>query len=87
VSNVSFGAEEAFTMDSRTMRVTGNEAGTGGGLASGVNVGWCRPQSNKSSFFVAGEQVVQDDCIFEMNCAGPDGSSNTLGKIAYSDRK
>jgi len=87
VSNVSFGKQEAFTMESRTTRVTGNEPGTGGGVASGVNVGWCRPQSNKTSFFIDGEQVIQDDCIFEMNCGGPEGSSNTLGKIAYSDKK
>jgi len=87
VSNVSFGGEQAFTMDSRTAQVTGNEPGTGGGVASGVHVGWCRPQSNKSSFFVDGQQVIQDDCIFEMNCDGPDGRSNTLGKIAYSDKK
>jgi len=87
VSNVTFGDEQAFTMESRTTNVTGNEAGTGGGVASGVHVGWCRPQSNKTSLFVAGEQVIQDDCIFEMNCDGPDGSSNTLGKIAYSDKR
>jgi hypothetical protein len=86
ISNVSFGGDEAFTMDSRTTKVEGNEPGTGGGVSSGVNVGWCRPQSNKSSFFVEGKQVIQDNCIFEMNCNGPDGASNTIGKISYSDR-
>lgn len=84
-SKITFGGEEAFTMASRTTKVTGNEAGAAGGVASSVNVGWCRPQSNKSNFFVAGHQVLQDDCLFEMNCAGPDGGSNTLGKLVYRD--
>lgn len=86
VPNVTFGGDEAFTMNSRTRQVTGNEPGTSGGTQSGVNVGWCRPQSNKSSFLVSGHQVLQHDCLFEMNCSGPDGSSNTLGKLAYDDR-
>lgn len=87
IPNVSFGGDEAFTMDSRTTKVEGNEPGTGGGVSSGVNVGWCRPQSNKTSFFVQGHQVIQDDCVFEMNCSGPDGASNTVGKISYNDQK
>ena len=86
VTNVTFCGEQAFTMDSRTRQVTGNEPGTGGGVQSGVNLGWCRPQSNKSNFFVNGQQIIQDDCIFEMNCAGPQGSSNTLGKLVIDDR-
>lgn len=86
VPNVTFGDQPAFTMNSRTAKVTGNEAGTGGGVQSGVNVGWCRPQSNKSSFLVEGYQVIQDDCLYEMNCSGPDGSSNTLGRLGYDDR-
>ncbi|MGV1832678.1 DUF4150 domain-containing protein [Agrobacterium vitis] len=85
VKNVSFGGDEAFTMNSRTSTVTGNEAGTSGGVQSGVNTGWCRPQSNKTSFFVNGHQVIQDNCLYEMNCSGPDGSSNTLGKLMFVD--
>ncbi|MGV0911512.1 PAAR-like domain-containing protein [Martelella sp. FOR1707] len=85
ISNTGFGGDQAFTMESRTEKVTGNEPGTGGGVSSGVNVGWCRPQSNKSSFLVEGHQVLQDNCVYEMNCAGPDGPSNTLGKLNYDD--
>ncbi len=85
VANVTFGGEQAFTMASRTTKVVGNEPGVGGGVVSGVNVGWCRPQSNKSTFFVAGHQVIQHDCLYEMNCNGPDGPSNTIGKLTYSD--
>ena len=84
-SSVSFGGEEAFTMDSRLNKVVGNEGGTAGGVGSGVNVGYCRPQSNKTSYFVGGKEVIQNDCVFEMNCAGPDGSSNTLGSLLFID--
>lgn len=83
VPKVLFGGKAAFTMDSRTDKVTGDEPGSGGGVRSGVNKGWCRPQSNKNSFLVAGHQVIQHDCIYEMNCAGPEGPSNTVGKILY----
>lgn len=86
MSDVVFGGEEAFTMQSRTHQVTGNEPGTGGGVQSGVNVGWCRPQSNKSSFFIGGHQLVQDGCLFEMNCPDPNGTSNTIGKLVFDDR-
>lgn len=60
---VSFGGQQAFTMASRTNKVTGDEPGTGGGIKSGVNTGWCRPQSNKTSFSVAGQEVIQHDCV------------------------
>ncbi|UXM95246.1 DUF4150 domain-containing protein [Bartonella sp. HY329] len=86
IENVTFGGEQAFTMDSRTNKVIGNEPGVKGGIISGVNRGWCRPQSNKSNFYVNGKQVIQHDCIFEMNCNGPDGPSNTIGKIMYYDK-
>ncbi len=83
VGNTSFGGQEAFTMASRTNKVTGNEPGKGGGVVSQVNEGYCRPQSNKTSFTIKGEQVVQHDCVYEMNCNGPDGASNTVGKIRF----
>ncbi|MFM2390668.1 MAG: hypothetical protein RLZZ437_2223 [Pseudomonadota bacterium] len=82
---ILFGGKKAFTMNSRTNKVTGDEPGTGGGVKSGVTGGWCRPQSNKTNFLVAGFQVIQHDCIYEMNCAGPEGPGNTVGKILYFD--
>lgn len=87
VSNVKFGGQNAFTMQSRTNQVTGNEPGTGGGIRSSVNLGWCRPRSNKASFVVNGYPVIEDRCIFEMNCAGPEGPSNTLGRIVFDDNE
>ena len=80
---VSFGGKGAFTMASRTNKVTGDEPGTKGGVASGVNTGWCRPQSNKGSVTIGGQEVLQHDGVYEMNCNGPDGPSNTLGKIRF----
>jgi Domain of unknown function (DUF4150) len=74
---------EAFNMKSRTNKVTGDEPGVKGGVVSGVNVGWCRPKSNKSSVFVDGAQLIQNDNLYEMNCAGPNGASNTIGKLVY----
>lgn len=83
VKNTQLTALKAFTMASRTNKVTGDEAGTGGGVTSGVNRGWCRPKSNKSSVFVDGHELIQNDNIYEMNCAGPDGASNTVGRLVY----
>jgi hypothetical protein len=82
-ATVLFGGEEAFTMNSRISTLTGNEPGTAGGVASGVNLGYSRPLTNKSSVIVGGYQVIQHDCVFEMNCNGPEGPSNTLGKLIY----
>ena len=82
-SQTSFGGQKAFTMSSRTNKVTGDEPGSKGGVKSGVNKGWCRPKSNKTSFTVAGQEVIQHDNVYEMNCNGPDGPSNTLGKIRF----
>lgn len=83
VSNITFGGQEAFTMDSRTGMVSGNEPATGGGIKSGINTGWCRPLTNKSNVIVNGHPVLQDGCIYEMNCDGPDGTGNTLGKLRF----
>lgn len=80
-----FGDQEAFTMFSRTDRVAGDEPGTAGGVVSGVNMGWCRPISSKSTVFIEGFQTIQNDCLFDMNCAGPEGPGNTVGRLLYYD--
>lgn len=85
VPSVQFTAQTAFTMNSRTDRVAGNETGTGGGVSSGVNLGWCRPISNKTSVFINGEELIQNDNLYEMNCQGPEGPSNTVGRLVYFD--
>lgn len=77
--------QEAFTMASRTNKVTGDEPGIKGGMKSGVNLGWCRPKSNKSSVFVEGRELIHNDNLYEMNCNGPNGPSNTIGRLVYYD--
>lgn len=83
VSKVQITGQQAFNMNARTGKVTGNEPGTLGGVKSGVNLGWCRPQSNKSSVFIDGAELVQNDNLYEMNCAGPHGPGNTVGRLTY----
>ncbi|RYG89192.1 DUF4150 domain-containing protein [Loktanella sp. IMCC34160] len=45
--HTQFTGQKAFTMQSCTNKVTGDEAGTKGGVVSGVNTGWCRPISKR----------------------------------------
>lgn len=74
---------EAFTMKSRTDKVTGDEPGVKGGVVSGVNKGWCRPISKKATVFVKGAELIQNDNLYDMNCNGPDGPGNTIGRLVY----
>jgi hypothetical protein len=83
VSTVEITGMKAFNMNARTSKVTGDEAGTLGGVKSGVNLGWCKPQSNKTSVLVDGAELIHNGNLYEMNCAGPDGSSNTIGRLVY----
>lgn len=72
-----------LTMASRLTTVYGDEPGTGGGLISGVNKGYCRPITHSTSVKVDGQFVVTNKSIFWMNCNGPDGPGNTIGKVVY----
>ncbi|MEJ6405119.1 DUF4150 domain-containing protein [Yoonia sp. 2307UL14-13] len=83
VSSTKLTGLEAFNMDARTNKVTGDEPGKLGGVKSGVNQGWCRPQSNKTSVFVDGAELLQNNNLCEMNCSGPNGSGNTIGRLMY----
>ncbi len=83
VSSTQFTGQEAFTMASRTKKVTGDEPGTKGGVQSGVNKGWCRPISKKTNVFVKGAELIQNDNMYDMNCNGPEGQGNTVGKLVY----
>lgn len=77
--------EEAFTMASRTKTVTGDEPGVKEGVKSGVNKGWCRPISKETNVFVEERELVQNDNLYDMNCNGPNGPGNTVGKLVYFD--
>lgn len=71
----------ALTTKSRIPSVEGNEAGTGGGIISGVNCGWCRPIEHSTTFKSSGNWLVREGDLFAMNCAGPDGPANTYGRL------
>lgn len=83
--NTKLTGQQAFTMDSRTNKVTGNEPGSNDGIKSGVNKGYCRPISKKTSVFVNGAELIENDNMYDMNCAGPNGPGNTVGKLVYFD--
>lgn len=83
VENVELTGMKAFNMKSRTNKVTGDEPGTKGGVKSGVNRGYCRPISKKTNIFVDGAELIQNDNMYDMNCAGPNGPGNTVGKLVY----
>jgi hypothetical protein len=75
-------------MSSRITNVTGNEAGVGGGVVSGVNVGMCKPSKNYSrTVRTEGKHILRHDTIMAMNCAGPEGAGNVEGKIVYVEKQ
>jgi hypothetical protein len=76
----------AFTMASRIPTVEGDEAGTGGGLISGVNCGYCRPIEHSATFKAEGHYLVREGDLVAMNCAGPDGLANTYGRIVIQNK-
>ncbi|BAP57591.1 hypothetical protein THII_3294 [Thioploca ingrica] len=83
--NVRFTCKPALMMKSRGIQVIGDEAGSAGGVKSGVNVNHCRPVegTHSTTVRVNGEYVLYHDGYMYMNCAGPEGAYNTLGKIVY----
>lgn len=83
ITHTSFTGMDAFNTHSRTDKVKGDEPGRKGGVKSGVNEGWCRPISKKTSVFVDGKHLLQDDNLYDMNCSGPDGPGNTVGRLNY----
>ena len=48
-----------------------------------VNLGTCRPIQWSTTVRTEGNWVVRHDELFMMNCPGPKGTSNTLGKVVY----
>lgn len=83
-ANVNLNTFAATTLASRIACVTGNEPGIGGGVCSGVNLGYCRPvEAAASTVRVNGQFMLRHGTEFEMNCPGPEGSGNTRGKTVY----
>lgn len=84
-TNVRFQGFRVFDTMSRVATVVGNEAGIGGGVASQTNLGMCKPVAGPSTTVLCnGNQICRHDtAIYEMNLLGPNGSSNTIGKVYY----
>ena len=81
--DVQFTGQAATNMDCFIPAVIGNEAGTGGGIKSGVNLGACRPSTACRTVFVNGQQVVFHTSTMDMNCNGLMGVHNCVGVVAY----
>jgi hypothetical protein len=82
--DVNFMGHPAMTLDSRAAIVQGNEAGTDGGVKSGVNQGHCVPINGSPTVNVNASAVLfQDATYMWMNTNGPDGQGNTIGKMIY----
>lgn len=84
--NVNFKGEPAAIQSLRCGPVKGNEAGMLGGVKSGVNLGWCRPVNMCENVRVNKLSTLYHENTFcLMNCAGPDGQHNTIGKLYCLD--
>jgi hypothetical protein len=84
--NVRFRKQFAFHNKSRLSTVRCNEAGIGGGVLSGVNLGYCRPFIATHSTTVRVNQIFVERhqaTWMYMNCAGPEGPWNTIGEVVF----
>jgi hypothetical protein len=79
----NFEGNAVFHMGSYLPNVQGDEAGVGGGVTSGVNMGCCKPVEHSSTLRVEGQWVVRHGDMMDMNCAGPKGVGNTKGRIIF----
>jgi hypothetical protein len=66
-----------FTISSQVSRVQGDEAGTGGGVMSGVNRSTCESVTASATVRAEGNYVLRDGDVLKMN------HGNTLGKVVY----
>lgn len=67
--------------------VQGNEAGSNGGIHSGVNLGACRPKlGHTGTIYVNGLPLLPDSAEMDMNFEQPMGVRNCLGLICYAFR-
>ena len=82
-TTVNMTSTESFNALSRVVMVVGDESGVGGGVASAINKGFCKPTTWSSTVRTEGNWAVMHDVEMEMNCAGPDGAGNTIGKLVY----
>ena len=77
-TNVRFGGDPAFTLDKSTItKVTGDEAGSAGGVKSGSNKSIVKPKGASGKVRANGKRVVRHGDPVEMN------KGNTKGKVVF----
>ena len=74
---VRFTKQQAFTTGSKITNVTGDEAGVGGGVKSGVNVSLCGFITYSTTVKAEGENVVRHNDTMWMN------NKNTVGRVNF----
>ena len=82
--NVNFEKTPVFHFGSYLPKVVGNEAGSKGGVVSGVNKGICNPLSYASKVRVNGQHTISHDLMMEMNAATAAPAGDTR-KITVSE--
>jgi hypothetical protein len=82
--NVRSAGFHVFHMGSRVGTVVGDEAGVGGGVASQVIKGFCKPITPVPNVRVNGHFTNHNDITFMlMNGASPEGPFNTIGQVKF----
>jgi Domain of unknown function (DUF4150) len=66
-----------FTTSSQVTRVQGDEAGTAGGVMSGVNRSTCESVTASTTVRAEGNFILRDGDVLKMN------NGNTLGKVVF----
>jgi hypothetical protein len=71
-------------MGSRVATVVGDEAGVGGGVASQVIKGFCKPLVPVTTVRINKQFANHNDiCYMLMNGASPEGPFNTIGQVLF----
>lgn len=83
VASVRMTGKETITTGSRITQVVGDEAGTAGGMMSGLNRGYSRAITHSKTVRARGEFILYHSAEMWMNCSGPEGPGNTKGKVIY----
>ncbi|MBX3421506.1 MAG: DUF4150 domain-containing protein [Pirellulaceae bacterium] len=82
--NVRSLGKPVFHMGSRVATVMGDEAGVGGGVASQVIKGFCKPIVPITTVRINGQFANHNDiCYMLMNGASPEGPFNTIGQVLF----
>jgi hypothetical protein len=84
-TKVKFAGKEVVTLKSEIPRSSGDEAGTNGGIVSGMNMGPCKFQKGSTKVKIEGQPCVHLTCM-----SGHNGSSANMpagAQVAPSQTK